>query len=56
MVFPVTGHGYFTFWPVLVARNKDARDTGYYRNKTTEKKEKAKRILIQVGTFFFSFT
>ena len=32
--------------------NKDAKDTGYYRKRTKEKREEAKRIRIQAGTFF----
>ena len=34
--------------------NKDAKDTVILQEKDQRKKEEAKRILIQVGTFFFS--
>ena len=55
MVFPVTGHGYLLF--CLLARSVAIMKT---QDDTTgkgpkKKKEEAERILIQAGTFFFSF-
>ena len=50
MVFPVTGHGYFTFWPVLVARIKMLE---ILQRKDQRKKGGSKKgSLSRLGPFF----